>query len=335
MNVKKFIIGSDISKSFIDVSYHNGKEPVYLGQFENDYEGFKLMIEALKKHTDHPLKYWFIGFENTGVFSKTLVEYLYSRNIAYIEESGLQINYSLGIKRGKNDKADSMDICQYCFEKRDSIQASEPLPVEITKLRKLLSRRAFLVRWKTALKNSLCDQKFVLKKVGLHEEFSEDNKVLIDGLNKQIKQLEKQIEETIEQDEVMQTNYELGRSVIGIGLVASASMLAFTLNYTCFTDSRKFNCYCGAAPFGYQSGSSIKRGNKVSHLANKRMKALLSNCVASAIQYDKELKAYYHRKLAQGKDPGVVLNAIKNKLIHRVFAVIKRQTPYVPMKTYA
>jgi len=57
------------------------------------------------------------------------------------------------------------------------------------------------------------------------------------------------------------------------------------------------------------------------------MKALLSNCVASAIQYDKELKTYYHRKLVEGKDSGVVLNAIKNKLFHRVFAVIKRQTP--------
>lgn len=333
--MKKFFIGSDISKSYIDVSYHNGIESVYLGQFTNDYEGFQKMIEALKECTDCPFKYWFVCFENTGVYSKPLAEYLYSRNIAYREESGLQINYSLGIKRGKNDKADSMDICQYCFEKKLSIKASEPIPVEMAKLRKLLSRRELLVRQKTALSNSLCDQKFVLKKLDLHDDFRADNKVLIDELNKQIKRLENEIEKTIAQDEVMQTNYELGKSVIGIGLVTSATFLAFTLNYSCFTDARKFSCFSGAAPFGFQSGSSIKRGNQVSHLANKKMKALLSNCVASAIQYDKELKQYYHRKLAEGKDKGVVLNAVKNKLIHRVFAVIKRQTPFVPMKTYA
>jgi len=333
--MKKFIIGSDISKSFIDVSYHNGTEPVYLGQFNNDYEGFTLMIEMLKQHTHQPLSHWFVCFENTGVYSKPIVEYLYSRNIAFREESGLQINYSLGIKRAKNDKADSKDICQYCFEKRESIQASKPLPVQMATLRKLLSRRDFLVRQKTALINSLNDQQFVLKKMGLYEDFKKDNKVFIDEYNKQIRDLEIQIEDTIAQDEVMQINYKLGRSVIGIGLVTSAAMIAYTLNYTCFTDARKFNCYCGVAPFSYQSGSSINRGNKVSHLANKRMKALLSNCVASAIRYDKELKAYYLRKLAEGKDKGVVLNAIKNKLIHRVFAVIKRQTPFVPMNTYA
>jgi len=95
----------------------------------------------------------------------------------------------------------------------------------MAKLRKLLSRRELLVRQKTALSNSLCDQKFVLKKLDLHNNFKADNNVLIDELNKQIKQLENQIETTIAEDEAMQTNYELGRSVIGIGLVTSATFL--------------------------------------------------------------------------------------------------------------
>lgn len=75
------------------------------------------MIKALKQHTKQSTKHWFICFENTGVYSKLLLEFLYSQNISCREESGLQVNYSLGIKRGKNDKADSKDICQYAFEK--------------------------------------------------------------------------------------------------------------------------------------------------------------------------------------------------------------------------
>ena len=70
-------------------------------------------------------------------------------------------------------------------------------------------------------------------------------------------------------------------------------------------------------------------------MANKKMKSLLSNCANVAIMHDKEIRAYYERKLAEGKEKGSVINAVKNKLVHRVFAVIKRQTPYVRLHNYA
>lgn len=44
-----------------------------------------------------------------------------------------------------------------------------------------------------------------------------------------------------------------------------------------------------------------------------------------------ELQDYYHRKLAQGKTPMSVINAVRCKILHRLFAVVKRGTPYVIM----
>ncbi|MFT4533589.1 MAG: transposase, partial [Saprospiraceae bacterium] len=41
------------------------------------------------------------------------------------------------------------------------------------------------------------------------------------------------------------------------------------------------------------------------------------------------------RKLEEGKSKLVVLNNVKNKLVHRMFAVIKRQSPFVELNTYA
>jgi hypothetical protein len=64
------------------------------------------------------------------------------------------------------------------------------------------------------------------------------------------------------------------------------------------------------------------------------MKALLSNAAASAVQHDPQLRAYYHRKLDEGKDKMVVLNAVRAKLINRVFATVSRGTPYVPIAQY-
>ncbi len=39
-------------------------------------------------------------------------------------------------------------------------------------------------------------------------------------------------------------------------------------------------------------------------------------------------QTYYHRKLAEGKNKMLVLNAIRNKLVHRVFAVVRRGEKY-------
>ncbi len=64
------------------------------------------------------------------------------------------------------------------------------------------------------------------------------------------------------------------------------------------------------------------------------MEKLNDLLVASKIN-DPEIKEYYKRKIAEGKRPGIVINAVKNKLIQRLFCVIKRQTPYVKLKNYA
>lgn len=48
----------------------------------------------------------------------------------------------------------------------------------------------------------------------------------------------------------------------------------------------------------------------------------------SAVQASPELKQYYHRKLSEGKHPLLVLNAVCNKLICRVFVCIKNNRLY-------
>jgi len=53
------------------------------------------------------------------------------------------------------------------------------------------------------------------------------------------------------------------------------------------------------------------------------------------IQHDSELRLYYKRKLAEGKDKMLAINNVRNKLIARAFAVVKRGTPYVVLQQHA
>ena len=48
----------------------------------------------------------------------------------------------------------------------------------------------------------------------------------------------------------------------------------------------------------------------------------------SAIRLDNDLAIYFKRKVAQGKNKMSVLNAVRNKIIHIVFALIKNQNLY-------
>ncbi len=88
-------------------------------------------------------------------------------------------------------------------------------------------------------------------------------------------------------------------------------------------------CYAGVAPFLYRSGSSIRGRNKVNHLADKKLKSLLNTCALNAKKYDYQMKIYFDNKAENGKNKMLILNYVRNKLLHRVFAVIKRQQPYV------
>ncbi|MFT6970697.1 MAG: transposase [Roseivirga sp.] len=67
----------------------------------------------------------------------------------------------------------------------------------------------------------------------------------------------------------------------------------------------------------------------MSNYANKNLKALLTTAANSAVGCDAELKAYFHKRIAANKNKMSTLNIIRNKLLHRAFAVVKRGTAYV------
>ncbi len=104
--------------------------------------------------------------------------------------------------------------------------------------------------------------------------------------------------------------------------------IAFTENFTSFTNPRSYAVYVGVIPFDHSSGTSIRGKKRVSPIANKELKQELNQAAKSAIQWDKEMKDYANKKLLS-KHYGIVLNNVKFKLIFIMFAVIKRGEKYV------
>jgi len=55
----------------------------------------------------------------------------------------------------------------------------------------------------------------------------------------------------------------------------------------------------------------------------------------SAVNYDSEMREYYIRRQKDGKSKMAIINIIRNKIVSRAFAVVKRGTPFVDIKKYA
>lgn len=329
----KFFTGVDVSKSWIDVSSTEGMSVTYAGRFNNSIAGFKKVISQLEKITSIERSEWFVCFENTGTYSKLLLQWLCSQEIACREENPLVIAKLPGLRRGKSDKLDAGVICLYAYEKRDKIRPTQMTPPAITELKKLLSRRNLHVRHCAALKTSLKEHQAEFPTELLHQ-LEQQNKMLIEKHNECISFIESRIEALVNSDEEMRRNFKLSQSIIGIGPVITWYIIATTGNFKHFATSRKYSTYGGIAPF--PKGTGIKKGrDRVSHLANKQIKSLLSNGAISAIQHDPQIRMYYQRKIKEGKMEGVVINNVKNKLVARVFAVVKRGTPFVKLSTYA
>jgi transposase len=322
------VIGVDVSKEVLDVAYSYQNETLYLIQVENTDLGIAKFLHAVKAVTGSNCNSsWFVCFENTGTYSKVLLSTLLAMDIPCIEENAMHIKRYCSVARGKRDDWDAMRICQYAVVHQKQLVPNKPASHKIDKLKHLFNYRAILVDKRRALSNAVKEKHETLEP-RMMEEIYQINHNILKQIDDAIKTVEKKMREIIKNDEGLKGNYDLAISVIGIGEIIGTALIIKTENFKKFTDPKKFASQIGIAPFPHQSGKSYSKP-KVSKRADISMKTLISCGVNSAMIYDNQIRKYRQGLLANNKHKGIIRNNIKNKLIHRVFAVIKRGTPYV------
>ena len=323
------IIGADLSKKSIDLVCHLLSTHI---QIENSIAGFKNLVQWMRKQKINPSE-TMIVMEHTGLYSYCFESFLHQHQIAFCKVNALAIKRSIGLVRGKTDKLDAARIAAYGYEKKDKLVIDVPASDALKHLQMLHSTRDRLVKQRAALTCAIKEYRHI----GIPEKdiIILSQLDLIKNFSRQIEKLMAQIEAIIEEQEPVKQNFHLLQSIKGVGKILALTAIIKTSNFTRFTKARKFSCFCGTAPFEYSSGTSIKGKTRVSHLADKQMKKLLDLSAKSAIQHNKELREYYLRRIANGKSKMSTINVVRNKIIYRMFAVVKRQTPYQPLATAA
>jgi transposase len=322
---KQHIIGIDVSKLTLDCHHYGSSTGVLT--ISNSITGFKIFLKWIQAEVSKKVDTVFVVMEHTGYYTHEFEKFLHKKNIVYCKKPALDIKRSCGMIRGKNDKADAKMISKYGFMRKEELVANKPVtPVQI-ELQQLMSYRDKLVADKVSYRTRTQEIGKQLNKEA-SKLVKKSSDTIVKLMVEEIKIIENQINQLLKNDDTIVPNYDLIRSVVGIGFATAVHIILATENFTKFENHRQFACYCGVAPFEHSSGTSIKGKTKTSKLANRKIKSLLTMAAISAIQHDVELKAKYQQKVKEGKPKMSALNIIRAKLIERIFTVIKRQTPY-------
>ena len=318
--------GVDVSKKTVDITYICNDQIIHR-QFSNNDDGMAELMQWLKE-LNNALAQTLFCMEATGLYCFALTQFLAVNEIDTWIEHAAQIKRSSSLDRGKNDKIDSKRIALYATKNLDRLRLWKPMNATLEKIKHLASLRARLVETKKKLITPIQEFEEV-GNVAMSKLLTKTIKSSLASIDKDLKNLERKIIEIVNEDANLKQLFKLVTSVVGIGFVTAINLLVHTNGFTVLKDARKLACYCGVAPFEYSSGSSIRGKTKVHFMANKKLKSNLHMASLSAVKLDADLKAYYERKVAEGKNKMSVLNAVKNKLLARVIAVVNKQQEYV------
>lgn len=330
----KLFIGVDVSKDTLDLVVILEGNELFHQRISNDKKAITAFYRHLLKETSISANNWLVCLEHTGIYCNHLLEFAATKELGVWLENASVIKAFHALERGKSDEMDARRIAEYAYTKREKARIWQAPRGIINEIKSLLALRDRLINSKNRLILPLNEEKRFGNKAQVREH-EKLIKPVITNIENQVKKVEQKIEELIDSDKDLKRLYNLMTSVTGVGKVIAVNTIVVTNEFKQINNPKKMACHCGVAPFPYNSGKTIKSKARVSHRANKSMKALFHMAAMAAINSSGELQEYYSRKVEDGKNKMAVLNAVRNKIIHRMFACVRDGRKYEKSYTHA
>jgi transposase len=323
----EFFIGIDVSKNELDFSVQQGRSFLFHKEIKNEPGAIKILLKEITGLKCFSLSKAIFCMEHTGIYSNHLLSCLHQKKANICLEPATQIKKSLGNLRGKNDKVDSLRIAAYAYKNRDELLLWAPRREKVQELAHLSSTRSRLIKAKKMLSTPLKEYGSFVKKKALNQNTGVCNKAL-NGIEASLESVEKSIMAIINADPELKRLFTLITSVVGIGKVTAIHLIVTTNEFKDINNARSYACYAGLVPYLEESGIFKGKG-RVSHMANKKVKTLFHMAALVAIQHNDELRLYYERKVSvEKKHKMSVINAVRNKLVQRIFSCVTQNRKY-------
>jgi transposase len=324
MKEKEIYVGIDVSKVSLDVCVViNEKLENY--KIKNQVKSIQTFFSRIQKLNKGSKVC--VCLESTGYYNWPCYESFKGMELELFVVNPLHLKRSLGLVRGKSDPIDARRIARYIAVNKSYLKPFIIPRKQIRILQALNAQRNRLIQARSKFSVPTGELDFIADKA-LTKKVMVTSDKLIKSIDAQIKVVEQELENLISGDSQLKEKFDFITSVQGVGKVLAWAMLVKTNEFLSINDPRKLACYAGVVPFAIQSGTSINKKPRVSIMADKTLKKLLHMAAMRVIQLKGDLQTYYQRKVQEGKNKMLVLNAVRNKLVARICATVNHRKKY-------
>lgn len=317
------VLGIDVSKKKLDVALLvEGK--VKSKVVENSQKGYDDLREWIIKQKV-ALEDVHACMESTGIYSEPVAMGLQKAGIkvsvvnpACIKGFGRSENI-----RNKTDGIDAGLIARYCAASSPELWV--PPPLEQRQLRAWSDRVLALKDIRQQEMNRIEAHDFAGQ-----SELVAHVKEHVTWLDRQIAELEKDIDDHIDRHPDLKRDADLITSIPGIGRSTAAKVLGHIGDIRRFQSAKALAAYIGVSPSQRSSGSSVRGRTMMSRVGNSTLRAALYMPGLVARRYNPLLNVFAQRLLDNGMAPKAVIGAVMRKLVHLIYGIVRSGKPFDP-----
>jgi transposase len=295
-------------------------------QFTNEYESFPKYLKWLQEHEVSPANS-VICMEATGVYTEVLAHFLVANRYRVAIEPPLKVKRAFKPEGHKSDPVDSCQVSEYAYRFWDELSLWVPRQELLEQIKTLLTTREQFVTEKAGHQNAV----LALKRKAVRTPLAEcAHEKAIQELKFHIQRLEAEIQRLIDQDPDFRNMVSLLISVPGVGMLLAAHLLITFQSAPQPVSPKHLAAFIGICPYQVSSGSSIHFTPTSRHYGPPGLRKLLFLAAMSVRTHNSQFKAYFLRKLQEGKPRQLIINNIANKLLKIMVAVVRSNTVFIP-----
>jgi len=302
-------VGIDVAKASLEAHLLPHAEAVTV---ENTHDGLRTLLDVLKKHPR-----CLVVLEATGGLEIPVAAELNEAGLDVVIVNPRQVRdfaRALGVL-AKTDRIDAAVLARFAERVRPEVR---PIPdAQHEQLKELMARRRQLVQMKVTEQNRLsrARAKRVRRDVEAH----------LAWLERQLRKLDKNLDDTIRQSPIWREKENLLRDVPGVGPVLARTLTA-SLPELGRLNRRELAALVGVAPMNRDSG--MMRGRRTIWGGRAALRAVLYMGALAATRCNPVIRRFYHRLLKNGKPKKLALTACMRKLLTILNAIIRTGVPW-------
>jgi transposase len=295
-------------------------------KFNNDQPGFNQLLRWVRSVSKPNVDLVFL-MEATGVYYESLAHHLFKikkKVVVVLPNKSKHYFSSLNVKT-KTDEADAKVLSQFGIERPHRLW--EPPNATLLQLRNLTRYYVQLQEQRTALGNIKHSKD---SSHDVQQFIKTNNQKLIKNIDDSIKKIKLEIEKLINGNPDLKEKVEKVLTIKGIGILTVATIIAETLGFEHFNNSKQLISYAGYDIVQRESGTSIKGKTRISKKGNRYIRNALYFPGMVATRFNPEMKKNYLRIIQKKPSKMIGQVAIQRKLLILIYTLWKNNDIYRP-----